>query len=251
MIRPAFANITIAFVGLLVFVSLGVAPQAQAQIVAKGDWIKLGEVAPVTGEAADILLGAAPPAGQKLALDPVFVTSVAKKAGVILAIPLDQPIWVTRSGGNAPPAKVANVAKQATPAPQIAGNAKPGAVLVLVRDVPRGQVITDDDLDWSDKLGAFARNGIADLSAAVGMEARRGLKSGQALQAMDIKQADLIKKGDPVKLIYAAKGMRLTVQGLAQGDAGKGESVRILNSYSKRTVEAIASAAGEARVMSR
>ena len=42
---------------------------AQAKEV-KGDWIKLGDVAPVTGKAADILLGAAPPAGQTLSLAP-------------------------------------------------------------------------------------------------------------------------------------------------------------------------------------
>src|SRR6185436_8873325 len=50
--------------------------------------------APVAGEAATILIGPSPPPGQKLALDPVFLTSVAKRSGVIIALPLDQPIWV-------------------------------------------------------------------------------------------------------------------------------------------------------------
>jgi flagella basal body P-ring formation protein FlgA len=233
-----------------------VAP-AHGQIAVKGDWISLGDIAPVTGDAAAILIGPAPPAGQKLAIDPVFVTSVAKKSGVILAIPLDQPIWVTRSTGNAPVAKEANVARVANPAPQIGAplaggkaGSNSGEVLVLIRDVARGQRISDDDVGFSDKAGVApgGRSAVSDMALAVGMEARRGLKAGQALQTADIKQPALIKKGEPVKLVYASPGLRLTVEGMAQNDAGKGESVRVLNSYSKRTIEAVAAAPGEARV---
>src|SRR5215510_2637175 len=98
---------------LLAVAFLALVPPAHGQIAVKGDWISLGDIAPVTGDAAAILIGPAPPPGQKLAVDPVFVTSVAKKSGVILAIPLDQPIWVTRTTGNAPVAKEATVARQA------------------------------------------------------------------------------------------------------------------------------------------
>src|SRR5689334_15932862 len=137
-----------AFVGLVFFALVPAAPISAAwgQVAVKGDWISLGDIAPVTGDAAAILIGPAPPAGQKLAIDPVFVTSVAKKSGVILAIPLDQPIWVTRTTGNAPAAKEAPAARQANQAPQItaplaggkaAGNS--GEVIVLIRDVARGQ----------------------------------------------------------------------------------------------------------------
>jgi flagella basal body P-ring formation protein FlgA len=238
-----------ALLGLALFAL--VAP-AHAQIAVKGDWISLGDIAPVTGDAAAILIGPAPPVGQKLAIDPVFVTSVAKKSGVILAIPLDQPIWVTRTTGNAPVAKQANVARQANPAPQISaplagGKADSGEAIVLIRDVARGQRISDDDVDYSDKdmPGRFV---ISDMALAVGMEAKRGLKAGQPLQVSDVKQPALIKKGEPVKLVYASPGLRLVVEGMAQNDAGKGESVRVLNSYSKRTIEAVAAAPGEARV---
>lgn len=237
---------------------LALIPAASAQIAVKGDWISLGDIAPVTGEAADVLIGPAPPPGQKLAVDPVFVTSVAKKSGVILAIPLNQPIWVTRVAGNAPvaketpAAKQANVAKPANTVQQInaplAGGQTGGAgdVLILMRDVARGQRISEDDVSWGEKIAG--RNSISDMALAIGMEAKRGLKAGQPLQVGDVKQPALIKKGEPVKLVYASPGLRLTVEGLAQNDAGKGESVRVLNSYSKRTIEAVAEAPGEARV---
>ncbi|HEV7693150.1 MAG TPA: flagellar basal body P-ring formation chaperone FlgA, partial [Hyphomonadaceae bacterium] len=149
-------------------------------------------------------------------------------------------------------AKAANVARAANPAPQIGaplagGKADSGEAIVLIRDVARGQRISDDDVDYSDKdmPGRFV---ISDMALAVGMEAKRGLKAGQPLQVSDVKQPALIKKGEPVKLVYASPGLRLVVEGMAQNDAGKGESVRVLNSYSKRTIEAVAAAPGEARV---
>jgi flagellar basal body P-ring formation protein FlgA len=54
--------------------------------------------------------------------------------------------------------------------------------------------------------------------------------------------------GDPVKLIYATGGVHLSVDGVAQNEAALGESVRILNTYSKRTVDAVAAGHGEARI---
>lgn len=232
-------------IAALVFAVLVLAPVAGAQAKqVSGDWIKLGDVAPVTGEAAGILIGPAPPVGQTLSLDPAFLISTAKSAGVLLAIPLDTAVMVTRTGNATP----ANVARAANPARQVAGDALDGQVLVLVRDVPRGGVITDDDLGWQGANPARpVRNGV-DPDAAVGMEARRLLKAGQPLQAADLKAAAVIRKGDPVTLIYATAGVKLTVDGVAQNEAAKGEAVRVLNSYSRRTIEAVAHAPGEARV---
>jgi flagella basal body P-ring formation protein FlgA len=235
------------------------APLASAQLAGapaaktiKGEWISLGDVAPVTGEAAGVLIGPAPPPGQTLALDPAFLVSVAKKSGVTLALPLDQPIWVTRSTGNAPPANVANAARAANPARQVASTAEEAQVLILIRDVARGQRLAEGDLDWAPASSVRGvRSGPADMDLAVGMEAKRSLKAGQPLQTGDIKTPAVIKKGDPVKLVYATRGLRLTVDGLAQNDAAKGESVRVLNVYSKRAIEAVAYADGEARVMQR
>jgi flagellar basal body P-ring formation protein FlgA len=227
---------------------LVLAPVAAAQTVIKGDWITLGDVAPVTGEHAGILLGPAPPMGQTLALDPAFLVATAKKAGVILAIPLDQPVMVTRSTGNATPAPVARQARAANPAPQIAGTEQAAQVLVLLRDVPRGHLIGSGDVGWEDASPTRNVRGGADMQAAVGMEIRRAVKAGQPVLAVDLKQPAMIRKGEPVKIVYISPGVRLSVDGIAQNEAAKGEAVRVLNSYSKRTIDAVATAAGEASV---
>ncbi|MDP3493724.1 MAG: flagellar basal body P-ring formation chaperone FlgA, partial [Hyphomonadaceae bacterium] len=88
----------------------------------------------------------------------------------------------------------------------------------------------------------------ADMQAAVGLEVRRALKTGQPLLAVDLKQPAVIRKGEPVKLVYVSAGVRLSVDGVAQNEAAKGEAVRVLNSYSKRTIDAVAEASGQARV---
>ena len=243
---------TMTRLALVALAMFAFAPLAEAQTAVKGDWIALGDIAPVTGEAAAILVGPSPPPGQTLALDPAFLVSVAKKSGVILAIPLDKPIWVTRVTGNATPARAANVARPANPAPQIGGDVQEAEIIILVRDIARGHRITDTDIDWAPASSARAsRNGVSDMDLALGMEAKRALKSGQPLQASDIKTPALIRKGDPVKLIYSSPGLKLTVDGQAQADAGKGESVRVLNTYSKRTIDAVAVGDGEAHVTRR
>lgn len=234
----------------LVLIALALAPLAAAQKAINGDWITLGDVAPVTGEHAGILLGPAPPPGQTLALDPAFLIATAKKAGVILAIPLDQPVMVTRAAGTATPAPVANPARTANPAPQIAGAQQDGQVLVLIRDVARGRLITAGDLDWEAANPSRPIRNNADMGA-VGKEAKRALKAGQPLLLGDIKEASVIRKGEQVKIVYIATGVRLTVDGVAQNEAAAGEPVRVLNTFSKRTIDAVATAAGEASVSSR
>lgn len=237
---------------LLALAAFAFVPLADAQTTVKGDWIALGDVAPVIGEAATILVGPSPPPGQTLALDPAFLVSVAKKSGVILAIPLDKPIWVTRVTGNATPAKAANVARPANQAPPLGRDSQEAEILILVRDVARGQRISDADIDWASPSSArAARNSVADIDLVLGMETKRALKSGQPLQMSDIRQPALVRKGEPVKLIYSSPGLKLTVDGQAQADASKGENVRVLNTFSKRTIDAVAAAEGEAHVTRR
>lgn len=238
MIRIAALALAIALLA-----SPALAQPAARQV--SGDWITLGDVAPVTGEAAGILISPAPPAGQTLSLDPAFLIATAKGAGVILAIPLDQPIMVTRSSGNAP---AANPARPANPARQIGAAAQAdGQVLVLVRDLARGDVITASDVEWQAPQAGRTARGL-DYDAAIGMEAKRTLKAGQLILASDVKAATVIRKGDPVAIVYTAPGVRLSVDGVAQGEAALGQPVRVLNSYSKRSIDAVATGHGEASV---
>lgn len=236
---------------LALFAFLVCAWPAAAQVAVRSDWVSLGDVAPVTGDAADILISPAPPAGQKLALDPAFVIGVAKKAGVIIALPLDQPILVTRAGGP-PDAPQARLAPAAPKAPEAgATTALTGQVLVLVRDVARGAVLSAGDLEWRAQPGVAPRNLPRDPQLVAGMATKRNLRAGAVLYPTDFEEPHVIHKGEPVTLVYATGGLKLTVTGTAQGDAAKGEAVRVLNQYTKRSIDAVAVGEGEARISAR
>lgn len=58
----------------------------------------------------------------------------------------------------------------------------------------------------------------------------------------------MIRKGDPVAIVYTAPGVHLSVDGVAQNEAALGQPVRVLNSYSKRSIDAVATGHGEASV---
>jgi flagella basal body P-ring formation protein FlgA len=234
--------------------ALAAIPAAHAQVMVKGDWIALSDVAPVTGAAAGILLAPSPPPGQALALDPAFITSVARGAGIELMLP-DKPVMVSRAGVTS--ATTPRQAASAPVAPQPASATLPGApapgnILVLVRDIKRGDRISREDLDWTQPTTPRTlRGGPEDMSDAIGLEAKRSLKAGAAVVMTDLKQPSVIRKGEAVKLVYVSRGLRLTVDAQAQADAAAGDTVRVLNTYSRRTIDAVAAANGEAHVLTR
>jgi flagella basal body P-ring formation protein FlgA len=247
---------------LLVLIAMAACgPAAAAQAVVRSDWISLKDVAPVMGEAGDILLGPAPPPGQTLALDPVFVVAVAKKSGVVIALPMDAPIWVKREAlkpaGAAPQAKAAAVAAVAPPARTPPRAPEPvavssGEVLLLTRDLKRGEVIREEDLSWGPApVGRVLRNAPTDAAPVIGKAARRSLSAGSPIETADVEAPDLVRKGEPVTLIYAAPGLRLSVSAVAQNDAGLGDGVRVLNLQSRRSIDATVSGQSEASVQKR
>ena len=242
---------------LLACLALALAPFASAQVIVRGDWVTLGDVAPVTGDAGKILLAPAPAPGQTLSLDPKFLIEAARRSDIVLAIPLDRPILVSRAGTAAPQARQAPVAKSAPLAPQapiaasagLSGPPVAGWIIVLVHDVARGAKISAADVEWAEPpAGIRGRSTPDEMAGVIGQEARRLLKAGQPLLSADFKSPTVIRKGDPVRLIYVAEGLRLSVDGQAQGDAAAGEAVRVLNRFSKRSIDAVATAEGEARV---
>ncbi len=56
-----------------------------------------------------------------------------------------------------------------------------------------------------------------------------------------------IRRGEPVTLIYSAPGMALTMRTRALEDGAVGQSVRLLNTASNRTIDAVVTGPGAAR----
>jgi flagella basal body P-ring formation protein FlgA len=80
------------------------------------------------------------------------------------------------------------------------------------------------------------------------MAARRPLRAGAAAQGRDLTAPQVIKAGDPVTVTWRAGGVTLSLQGKAAANAAAGESVAVVNLTSKKTVQAVAIAPGQALV---
>ena len=127
-----------------------------------------------------------------------------------------------------------------------------GAVIalpVLARDVAAGETIQATDLATLD-VAAERVNAqtLRETGAIAGQSARRMLRANTPLFAFDVKKQVLIKKGELVTVTYRVEGIELSTQGTAQADAGEGDAVMILNTRSRRTIEARVTGVGQAVV---
>jgi len=123
------------------------------------------------------------------------------------------------------------------------------SVPVLAHRLGRDEVITADDIDWidlrGDRVGATIVTDVADL---IGRVQRRPLKPGRAIRARDVRLPRLVNKGDVVVLSLRTPFMSLTMTGRALEDGALGKTVRVLNTTSKRVIEAVVAGANRATV---
>ncbi|MBI3419732.1 MAG: flagellar basal body P-ring formation protein FlgA [Proteobacteria bacterium] len=122
-------------------------------------------------------------------------------------------------------------------------------VAVLNRAFPAGGTLSEGDVEWLptpiDKAGADA---ITDATQLQGMETRRGLAGKSILRLRDVTKARLVVKGSLVTMKVETPAMQITAQGRALSDAVMGETVRVMNTQSNRTVDAVVTGAGQVSV---
>ncbi len=117
---------------------------------------------------------------------------------------------------------------------------------ILVRDIKAGEVLGATDLSNkeipTDKITATLVTAQSDIE---GLAARHALRAGEALRQGDLERPQLVRKGSLVSIGVRTAGMILTAQGRALENGGKGDVIRVLNTQSKRTIEATVKGPGE------
>jgi flagella basal body P-ring formation protein FlgA len=119
---------------------------------------------------------------------------------------------------------------------------------VLARGVERNEVIKSSDVLIERRPKAEVGNDAAGRDNAVGMQARRQLRAGQALRVTDLAKPDLVTRDQNVTLIYESSGLYLTIRGKALEGGTEGDVVNVLNLQSKRTVSGIVVGRGQVSV---
>ena len=123
------------------------------------------------------------------------------------------------------------------------------AVPALLRDIAAGETIAETDLTTIEvPAGRSAAALVTSSETLAGQAARRALRPNTPLFTHDVKKPVVIKKGELVTVLYAVDGIELSAQGQAQADAGKGDTVQILNIRSRRTIDARVIGPGQAAV---
>lgn len=128
--------------------------------------------------------------------------------------------------------------------PALAG-AAPGLVSVAAPDaaIKRGAIISEGQLTRVDVSAANARTALS-LDDIVGREARRDLAPGQPIRAFDIKDPDLIKRGQAVTMVVRQGGLTIAAQGRALQDGALGQTIRVQNTASSHVVDGAITASG-------
>jgi flagellar basal body P-ring formation protein FlgA len=119
---------------------------------------------------------------------------------------------------------------------------------VLARDVERNEVLKSSDVVIERRPKAEVGNDTASRDRAVGMQARKQMRTGQALRVADLAKPDLVTRDQNVTLIYESSGLYLTIRGKALEGGTEGDVVNVLNLQSRRTVSGIVVGRGQVSV---
>jgi flagellar basal body P-ring formation protein FlgA len=119
---------------------------------------------------------------------------------------------------------------------------------VLARNVERNEVIKSADVVVERRPKAEVGTDAATRDRALGMQARKQLRAGQALKTADLARPDLVQRDQSVTLIYESTGLYLTIRGKALEGGTEGDVVNVVNLQSKRTVSGVVTGRGQVSV---
>jgi flagella basal body P-ring formation protein FlgA len=119
---------------------------------------------------------------------------------------------------------------------------------VLTRSVERGEVLKSSDVMVERRPKAEVGPDAAVRDSVVGMQARRQLRSGQALRVPDLGKPDLVTRDQNVTLIYDTAGLYLTMRGKAMEGGTEGDVVNVMNLQSKRIVPGVVTGRGQVSI---
>ena len=123
-------------------------------------------------------------------------------------------------------------------------------VPVLNRRMMPSEIIRTADLTWVKmRSGPALANHATLLEDVLGRTPKRPLQAGQPIRQSDVGLFTLVQRNESVTMIMRTKTMTLTVQGKALDDGVEGQTIRVQNPKSNRTVEGRVSGHGEVTVV--
>ena len=196
------------------------------------------------GTNAQTSVGRAATQGSEAVLSASLVQIAARNAGLDWDNPRGlRRIIVASLGGESAPATPSSHRARTT-----ATHARRAQqTLAYARNIQAGDILAAADLVWSEDA-VSASDSLGDPDAAVGKAARHALRAGAPAQARDLLSPRVVKRDEPVRVSFEADGVTLSLDGKAIADGSVGETIPVMNTTSKRIIEAVVSAPGQALV---
>jgi flagella basal body P-ring formation protein FlgA len=242
--RPLKSLASLVLCGALALVALPAAAlagspvQLRQDVLARGGVVTLGDLFGETGPAAGIVVARMQP-GQTVVLDATQVQIIARSNGVD---------WGNFAGLRRITVQSAAPEPRPEPVPGAkAATARQIRVLAYAHSLNAGDIVQAQDLIWSREAVA-AGDAPRDPDAVIGMAVRRPLREGDAVSLRDVSAPQVIRRDDVISVTYALNGMSLTLQAKAMTAAAAGESLSVMNTVSKKIIQAVATGPGQAVV---
>ncbi len=125
------------------------------------------------------------------------------------------------------------------PLRRLTGRAYPALdIPVLTRRISPGDKIEEADINWL-RLPAtrISQNIIDNANDLIGFTPKRTLRPGEPLRGGDIEAPRLVEKGAIVSISYTLGRMNLSSRGRALEEGALGDTIKVLNERSHRTIE--------------
>ncbi len=111
---------------------------------------------------------------------------------------------------------------------------------VLSRPKRPGEIIRRGDVEWIGvRADTVDRNAVTDVTEIIGQTPRRPLRAGAPIRRSEIRPPVVVAKGTIVTLELRTRRMTLIARVKAAEDGAKGQTIRVLNTRSNRTVEGV------------
>ncbi|NQW02096.1 MAG: flagellar basal body P-ring formation protein FlgA [Rhodospirillales bacterium] len=110
---------------------------------------------------------------------------------------------------------------------------------VASRHLLKGEIINKSDLRWLRvRSSRMQHDSVTNLDDLIGKSPKRGIREGQPIRASAVQNPILVEKGSLVTIILQAEQMFLTAQGKAMQPGSHGDTIRITNTKSNKSIEA-------------
>ncbi|MDR2339207.1 MAG: flagellar basal body P-ring formation chaperone FlgA [Deltaproteobacteria bacterium] len=123
------------------------------------------------------------------------------------------------------------------------------AALLAARDLPRGHILSEEDL--TEGLAPFtkAKGALTQVSQATGQTLKVSIRAGNPVHDRDLERTFMVTKGETVTIIAQSGGLKVTALGEARENGALGQTISVINLDSKKSVSGRVIGPGQVEVM--